>query len=170
MINTAHSHPGRTSATRRRLGLPFIVLIGLALLGAPRVVLHDFGVLTEGTAINAVFVFVPLVIWIVVALWQRVPQPFLTLLVVGALYGVILLFIHQILWDVGFGSNMPRLGGNLAGLDDRLQAVIIRFFAGLSSLFTGAIVGAITGLIAWGLGALTGRTRPVPRPHVHDGR
>ncbi|WP_326639701.1 hypothetical protein OG884_33965 [Streptosporangium sp. NBC_01755] len=36
-----------------------IAIIGLALLAAPRVVLHDLDVIHEGTFVNALFVFVP---------------------------------------------------------------------------------------------------------------
>lgn len=146
------------------LGLPIAALIGLALLAAPRVVLHDLGVITEGAALNGVLVFAPPVIWIVVVLWKRVPNPFLTLLVVGVFYGLTLLLGHQILWHVAFEGGPPQLGGNLTDLDPVLQSVIIRFFASISSLFTGVIVGAITGVIAWAIGALTGLTRRSSRP------
>lgn len=156
MTNAAPSQP---QPSRARLGLPLIALIGLALVAVPRVVLHDLGLITEATSLNAIFVFAPAVIWIVVVLWQRVPNPFLTLLVVGALYGVFLALGHQLLWGVGFGADGPRLGGNLADLDPRLQAAIIRGFAAVSSLFTGVIVGAITGVVAWGISRVTSRGR-----------
>src|SRR5699024_6490245 len=56
----------------RKLGLPMIGIIALALLAVPRVVLHDLGVITEGTWVNAIFVFVPPLIWIAVMAWWRV--------------------------------------------------------------------------------------------------
>ncbi len=136
-----------------------MAIIGLALLAAPRVVLHDLGLISEGTFLNALFVFLPPLIWIVVALWKRVPNPFLTLLVVGAIYGVFLAIGHQLLWNVSFGENPPQLGGNLTDLDLGVQSIIVRLFAALSSLLTGVIVGAMSGLIAWGLGTVTHRTR-----------
>lgn len=136
-----------------------MVIIGLALLAVPRVVLHDLGLLSEGTPLNALLVFAPLVIWIAVALWKRVPNPFLTLLLVGVFYGVFLALGHQLLWNVGFADSPVALGGNLANLDPVLQAVIIRFFAAVSSLFTGTVVGAVTGLIAWGVQALPRKLR-----------
>lgn len=151
MADIHPSRPQPTPTRRRTLGLPVIAIIGLALLAAPRLVLHDLGLIAEGTPLNAAFVFVPPMIWIAVVLWKRVPSPFLTLLVVGAVYGVCLAVGHQLLWDVGFAGNPPRLGGNLTNLDPGLQSVILRFFAAVSSLFTGVIVGAITGLLAWGL-------------------
>ncbi|MEU4539127.1 hypothetical protein AB0G15_30165 [Streptosporangium sp. NPDC023825] len=134
------------------LGLPVLAVIGLALLAAPRVVLHDLDVIHEGTFVNALFVFVPPVVWIAVALWKRVPNPFLTLLVVGLFHGVILAAGHQLLWNSAFGGDPPALGGNLSDLDAATQSAILRLFAAISSVFTGVIVGAITGLVAWGLG------------------
>lgn len=129
-----------------------LAVIGLALLAAPRVVLHDLDVIHEGTFVNALFVFVPPVVWIAVALWKRVPNPFLTLLVVGLFYGVILAAGHQLLWNSAFGDDPPALGGNLSDLDPATQSAVLRLFAAISSVFTGVIVGAITGLVAWGLG------------------
>lgn len=127
-------------------------VIGLALLAAPRVVLHDLDLIHEGTFVNALFVFVPPIIWIAVVLWKRVPNPFVTLLVTGLCYGILLAVGHQVLWDSAFGGAPPSLGGNLSGLDPAAQSVILRLFAVISSVFTGVIVGAITGLVAWGLG------------------
>lgn len=139
------------------LGLPLLAIIGLALLAVPRVILHDLGLIQGETFVNALLVFVPVAIWIVVALWKRVPNAFLTLLVIGAVYGVFLALGHQLLWDVSFGENAPELGGNLSDLDPGAGAIIIRTFATISSLFTGVIVGVISGLVAWGLSKLVKR-------------
>src|SRR5699024_935889 len=81
-----------TSDARRshRLGLPLWTLAILALLGVPRVVLHDLGVIHEGTAPNLLLVVAPPLVWIAVVLAARVRRPVLTLLVTGALYGVLL--------------------------------------------------------------------------------
>jgi hypothetical protein len=144
---------------RRRLGLPLVAIIGLALLAAPRVILNDLDIIHEGTAINALFVFLPPAVWIVVALAARVPNPFITILVIGVCYGILLALGHQLMWGVAFADNPPQLGGNLAGLDLAIQSAIVRSFAALSSLVTGAIVGAIAGLVAWGLAAVTRRAR-----------
>ncbi|MER5649249.1 hypothetical protein [Streptosporangium sp. NPDC002524] len=152
-MTSPNPRPRRPSVPRRPvLGLPVIAVIGLALLAAPRIVLHDLGVIHEGTFVNLLFVIVPPVVWIVVVLRRRVPNPFLTLLVTGLFYGVLLAVGHQVLWDTALGDDPPALGGNLGGLDPAAQSVILRLFAAISSVFTGVIVGAITGLVAWGLG------------------
>ncbi|BCJ66257.1 hypothetical protein [Polymorphospora rubra] len=158
---TYPSHPPRQTSTPNRptLGLPLLAAISLALLGTPRVVLHDLDLIQEGTFVNALFVFVPPVVWIAVVLWKRVPNPFITLLVVGLFYGVFLALGHQLLWNVSFADNPPALGGNLSDLDPTAQSAILRTFAAISSVFTGVIVGAITGLIAWGLSKVIGPKR-----------
>jgi hypothetical protein len=133
------------------LGLPWTALIGLALLAVPRVVLHDLDLIQEGDFVNLLLVFVPLLVWIVVALAARVPKPFLTLLAVGGLYGVFLALGHQLLWDRSVGDD-ATLGGNLEGtLSPATEELVIRTFAVFSSIFTGLLVGAVTGLIAWGV-------------------
>lgn len=131
--------------------LPVLALVGLALLGVPRVVLHDLDLIHEGTGINAAFVAVPPLVWIGIVLWRRPPRPFLTLLAVGAIHGVLLAATHQLLWNIAFAGTPPQLGGNLADLTPAAQAVITRSFAVASSLVTGTVLGAVTGLVAWAL-------------------
>lgn len=160
MPSTSSPHTARPHApspTPRRLGLPFAAILGLALLAVPRVVLHDLALIAPGTFANAALVLVPPLIWVLVALGRRVPNPFLTLLVVGLWYGVLLAVTHQLLWGISFGDSPPTLGGNLAGTDPALENVVLRVFAAGSSLATGTLVGAVAGLVAWLLQAVTRR-------------
>lgn len=154
-MNETVTHP--VPVRRRTLGLSFPVMLGLAALTLPRVVLHDLGLVHEGTFVNLLLVFVPLAIWIVTVLVARVPNPFLTLLVTGLVSGVLLVVTHQLLWDVAFADVTLQLGGSLADLAPGTQAVIMRGAAVVSGLFTGTIVGAVTGLVAWGVARLTRR-------------
>lgn len=162
----AHSHSRPPSAEFARrpdqgsrrsfLGLGIAGVVGLALLAVPRLVLHDLGIIQEGTGVNAVLTFLPPLIWIAVVLVRKVPNPFLALSAVGACYGVFLALGHQLMWNIGFDGSPPQLGGNLAGLDPLTQQVIIRFFAVVSGVITGVIVGVVTGLVAWLLSRLGG--------------
>jgi hypothetical protein len=134
----------------RNLELPVPLIILLAALAALRVVPHDLGVVSEGSVVNLLLVFVPPVIWLLVVLWRRVPHPFLTLVVIGFAYGVMLAVGHQVLWGTAFGGAPPRLGGTLLGvLDPGAEMVIFRTAAFFSSLVTGTCVGAVVGLVAW---------------------
>ncbi|GAA2575365.1 hypothetical protein GCM10010399_00990 [Dactylosporangium fulvum] len=136
------------SRPRRMLGFSWPVLIGLAALAAPRLVLHDLGVITEGSFVNGLLVFLPPLCWIAAVLWKRPAHPFVTVLVIGALYGVFLAAGHQLLWDTAFDGDTPTLGGNLTGVDPTVQSAVVRTAAALSSLVTGTIVGAVTGAVA----------------------
>ncbi|MFD6953580.1 hypothetical protein A6A08_23340 [Nocardiopsis sp. TSRI0078] len=140
-----------TAQNRPALGLPWTALVGLALLAVPRVVLHDLDLIQEGTFVNALFVFVPPLVWVAAAVLARVPNPFLTLLVVGLFHGVLLALGHQLLWNISWDGNPPTLGGNLGDLPSVVHTVVVRGFAVVSSLVTGAVVGAVTGLVAWGV-------------------
>jgi hypothetical protein len=142
------------------LGFSWPVLAGLAALAAPRVVLHDLGVIAEGTFVNALLVFVPPLCWIAAVLWKRPPRPFPTVVVIGVLYGVFLAIGHQLLWDTAFGGSAPTLGGRLAAIGPAAQEGIVRTAAVLSSLVTGTLVGVVTGAVA----ALLNRV--VPASHV----
>ncbi|MEV0702315.1 hypothetical protein AB0I53_30975 [Saccharopolyspora sp. NPDC050389] len=133
---------------RESLGMPLSAVFGLALLGVPRVVAHDLRL--AGTLVNALLVFVPIAVWLAVVLWLRVPNAFRTLLIVGVIYGVLLGVVHQLLWAQAFGGDAPILGGNLAGaLAPTAERLLLRAFAFLSSLVTGVLVGAGTGMVGW---------------------
>lgn len=151
--------PSSPTRAGRLLGLSQLAIVGLALLAVPRVILHDLGLIGEGTLANLVLVIAPAAIWIAVALLRRVPNPFVTLLAVGAWYGVFLALGHQLLWDAAFAGDPPQLGGALAGIDPVLEAVVVRTFAAGSSVVTGLVVGAVSGAIALGIRAVAGRGR-----------
>jgi hypothetical protein len=133
---------------RRAFGVSPPVILGLALLGVPRAVAHDLDL--GGPVVNALLVFVPIAVWIGFVLAKRVPNPFLALLAVGVVYGVLLGVTHQLMWAEAFAGDSPSLGGNLAGvLPPAGEAVLLRVFAFGSSLFTGVLTGAATGAAGW---------------------
>jgi hypothetical protein len=143
---------------RERLGLSPVALAGLAVLGVPRVIAHDLGL--AGPLANGLLVFAPLLIWVVFVLVGKVPAPFLALLAVGLVYGVLLGLLHQVFWTAAFAGDPPRLGGELAGaLPAVLEDVVLRAIAFVSSLLTGAFVGVAAGAVAW----LLARVIPVIR-------
>lgn len=135
-------------APRRGLGLSLPMVVLLAAIAAIRVPLHDLGIVQEGGTAAWLLVFVPLAIWVAVALWRRVPNPLFTLTAVGFAYAVMLAFIHQLFWDAAFGGDLPSLGGNLEGvLAPGAEAAVFRVSALISSLMTGTMVGVMTGAV-----------------------
>ncbi|MGW0242694.1 hypothetical protein [Micromonospora chalcea] len=75
------------SGARRTLGFSWPALVALAALAAPRVALHDLGVVPEGTIVAALLAVGPPLCWVAAVLWRRPPRPFLTLVVVGRCTG-----------------------------------------------------------------------------------
>jgi hypothetical protein len=150
MIRAKNTMEGTT--LRHRLGLSAPVVILLAALAAIRVPLHDLGIVSEGSVVAGLLVFVPLAIWLIVVLRRRVPNPSLALVVVGFAYGVMLAVVHQLLWGAAYGGGPPSLGGNLEGvLAPGLEAVVFRTSAFLSSIVNGTILGAVVGAVAWAI-------------------
>jgi hypothetical protein len=161
-MTEAHSMP--------RLGLPVSAVVVLGLLAAPRVVLHDLDILSEGSLVNSLFVFVPLLIWIVVAV-LRSANPFVSLLAVGGVYGVCLLVVHNVLWSRMWEGDPPRLGGNLEGrLPAATEELILRGAMSLTSLFTGLAVGTVCGALAWAITRARPRGRSLTRRGDSDAR
>ena len=134
--------------TQRALGFSWPALVGLSALAAPRVVLHDLGVIEEGSFVNGLFVFVPLACWIAAVLWRRPARPFLTTVVLGLIYGVFLAVGHMLFWDTAFGDGVPALGGPLADLSPAALETFLRVQVVVTSLLTGTAVGVITGAVA----------------------
>lgn len=146
--------PVPASVRRRPLGLPILALVALAALGLPRVILHDLHIIDGAGVLPAILAIGPVVVWIVVAVARRVPNPFLTVLVIGVIFGAMLVITHQLLWDVAFEGRLPTLGLGPASV------VVPRIAAIVSGTFTGALIGAVGGLVAWGVQALLRRREP----------
>lgn len=155
---TEHMPPVPAPPARRPLGLPFLVLVGLAALGVPRAILHDLHLIDPSGPLTWLLALGPVAVWVWVAVAKRVPHPFLTVLVIGALLGAMLVVTHQLLWEQAYTGDLPALGrGPLATTIPRIAAVF-------SGLFTGALIGSVGGLIAWGIQSATrSRASRTPR-------
>lgn len=134
--------------TRPSLGLPIWGIVGLAALGVPRVVLHDLALIPPNGWVPTLLTLGPVAIWIGVVVLLRTPRPFVAMLAIGATYGALLVITHQLLWNEAFGPNLPSVFGS---------TLVPRMAAIPSGLFTGALIGAVGGLIAWGIRAVIDR-------------
>lgn len=141
-----------------RGGLSVAATLGLAALAVPRVILHDLHLISQSGPETWVLALGPVVAWIVAAVLSRTPRPFLTVLLIGVSFGVMLVVTHQLLWDVAFQGTPPTLGTGPAA------AIIPRVAAVFSGLATGTAMGAIAGLIAT-LVSRAGRGRGRPDGH-----
>lgn len=144
---------------RGPIGLPWLLVIGLGLLGAPRVVLHDLGLLGEGFGIlSLVLTVAPMAVWVWVLVSRRVTPLIATAVAIGGVYGVALAAIHQLLWDEAFGDDPPSFGGNLDGkLGESAEEAVFRLASIPSSIAVGVVLGLVAGLVAR---ALVARREP----------
>jgi len=137
----ATQHPTRSA--QRYFGIPLLAMAGLAALVLPRVVLHDLHLIDGGFAlVNWPLALLPIAAWIFVTLRARSPHPFVTVLAIGIMSGLLMVVAHQLLWDSAFQGDLPVVGGSTGA--PRLAAVV-------SGTVTGAAIGAIGGLITWAL-------------------
>ncbi len=160
MTSTALSRdPGTAPAQHRPspLGMPVAAVAVLAALAVPRALAHDLALVPPGSLANIALSVGPLIVWVVVAVLAS-RRPLATLVAAGAGYGIALGLVHNLAWSTMWGGAPPRLGGNLAGVwSPATEEVLMRGATGLSSIGTGAAVGLLTGLVAWGVQELARR-------------
>ena len=152
--------PSIPPADRREQILAPWLIVALAALAVPRVVAHDLRLVEPGGIVNALLVFVPPIIWLGVVLWRRTARPFLTVLLIGLCYGIMLAIGHQLLWSAAFGDNPPRLGGAFGQVDPIVENLAVRAAAFISSILTGTFVGVLVGAVAAGLAQVQRRLVP----------
>jgi hypothetical protein len=104
---------GPTGPSRRFPGtdMPIWLMLGLLALGLPRTILADLDVVPPDSGLlYFVLALTPFAAWIVVAVVRNSRRPFLDFLVLGSLYGLSLLLVHQALWELGpsLGEHPPQ--------------------------------------------------------------
>lgn len=131
--------------------LPLAVIGALALLPIPRVVLHDLQAVSFDSLLYKLLAVVPFMAWVGVAVLRKTKRPFADFLTLGLVFGVLLAFTHQLLWDTAWDGNLPRIEGNLSGqLSPAVEAAVLRTASAISSLMTGLMAGFAVSLVAFG--------------------
>lgn len=121
-----------------------LLLVALAL---PRTVLADLDIVAPESSLLYYFLaLAPFAAWLAVAIFRASRKPFMDFLVLGVLYGLSLIAIHQALWDVG-----PSLG-------HRPPAAAIRFADSFSPALHELALRGYTIMIALAIGVGTGLT------------
>lgn len=88
--------------------MPTWLMLVLVALGLPRTILADLGIVAPGSSLlYYVLALTPFAVWLAVAVARRSARTFMDFVVLGVLYGLSLVVVHQVLWDVG-----PSLGHN----------------------------------------------------------
>ncbi|WP_406674844.1 hypothetical protein WBK31_12310 [Nonomuraea sp. N2-4H] len=133
--------------------MPVTLMLALIAAGLPRTVLADLGIVApESSLLYDVLALAPFAAWVVVALVRGTRRPFLDFLVLGALYGLSLLIVHQILWDVGpsLGHSPPESALAFAArFDPAWQELALRAYTSGIAMMIGLGSGAAVGVVAW---------------------
>jgi hypothetical protein len=165
-------NPGRLNRRFFLTDLPTWLMLVLLALGLPQTVLADLGVVApESSWFYYVLALTPFVVWLAVAVFRPSRRPFLDFLVLGVLYGLSLVVVHQLLWDVGdsLGHNPPTGALNFAErFSPSLREVAIRAYTVLIAMIIGVGTGLVVALVAVVANAV--RLRRRSRPAGYWGR
>lgn len=92
------------------------MLVTLIAAGLPRTILADLGVVEpEGSWVYYVLALAPFALWCALAIFRRTPTPIKDHITAGALYGLSLIAVHEILWSASTsqGHHLPQVGSGL---------------------------------------------------------
>lgn len=141
--------------TRRRFvgtQLPVAVVLVLILLGLPRTILTDLGIITpEGSALYYLLALTPFAAWFVAAALCRTSSPIRDQLIVGVCYGLSLTLVHEVLWrtDASVGHHLPAAAARLAEpYGSPIRELILHGYAFGVAMSIGLGVGLAAAMIA----------------------
>ncbi|GAA1532070.1 hypothetical protein GCM10009678_13010 [Actinomadura kijaniata] len=132
--------------------MPTGLMLGLVALGLPRTVLADLDIVApQSGLLYYVLALTPFAAWLAVALVRRTRRPGRDFLMLGFLYGLSLLVVHQVLWTTGTTSGHPPQ--SVADFADSLpagwQEFILRSFSSGIAVTIGVGTGLVAAAIAW---------------------
>lgn len=137
--------------------MPTWLMLLLVALAVPRTVLEDLGIVEpEGSLVYYFLALVPFAVWLGVAVVRRSRRPFLDFLMVGILYALSLVLVHQVLWNVGpsLGHNPPA---SAVAFADRFSAgwhdLALRGYTSGIALMIGIGSGLVIAVVALGVNA-----------------
>lgn len=139
---------------RRLLGadLPVWAMLILVALGLPRTVLADLGILEpEGSWLYYVVALTPYAVWLAVAALRRTATPLRDHLIVGVLYALSLVAVHELFWNVesSQGHNPPQGAIDLAqGFASPIRELVIHGYEFGVATMIGVGSGAVMALVA----------------------
>jgi hypothetical protein len=146
--------------------MPIRLMLLLVGLGLPRTILADLDIVApESSLLYYVLALTPFAVWLVVAIVRRSRRPFADFLVLGVLYGLSLVLVHQVLWDVGpsLGHRPPESAVDFASqFSPAWRELATRAYTSGIAILIGVGTGLVAALVA--VGAHGWRTRRAAAP------
>jgi hypothetical protein len=133
--------------------MPLWITLGLVALGLPRTILADLGIIEpEGSLLYFALALTPYAVWLAVAVLRRTRTPLRDHLLVGTLYGLSLVLVHEALWNVesSQGHNPPQAAIDLASrFASPMRELVIHGYEFGIAMLIGVGSGAVMALVAF---------------------
>jgi hypothetical protein len=147
--------------------MPTWLMLVLVAAGLPRTLLTDLGIVApNGSLLYFFLALAPFAVWLTVAIARRSNRPFADFVVLGILYGLSLVVVHQLLWDLGptLGYHPPEAAiGFAEQFAPAWQDLALRGYTVAIAMLIGVGTGVVAGLVALAANLWrSGRGRPNP--------
>jgi hypothetical protein len=158
-------HVGSEPLMRRFPGTDMAtgLILLLVALGVPRTILEDLDVVAPESGLLYYFLaLTPFAIWLAVGIARRSCRPLADFLVVGILYGLSLVVIHQALWSVGpsLAHHPPASAVDFADqFGPGWRGVALRGYTSGIAMMIGVGSGVVVGLVALAAGLWRSKSR-----------
>lgn len=127
--------------------IPMRLMLTLVAIGLPRTILADLNVVPPESGLLYYFLaLTPFAAWLAVAMVRKTRTPVRDFLVLGVLYGLSLVIVHQLLWNIG------------SGLEDQQSVGAVSFAENFSPAFQELALRGYTIMIAMVIGVGSGLT------------
>jgi hypothetical protein len=131
--------------------MPATLVLTLVALAVPRTILADLAIVPpESGALYYVLALTPFAAWLGVALMRPSRRPIADFFIVGVLYGLSLVVIHQALWQAGpsLGHNPPSSASDFANqFSVGWRDFALRAYTSGIALIIGIGSGLVTGIV-----------------------
>lgn len=132
--------------------MPTWLMLVLVAAGLPRTLLTDLGIVAPDSSLLYFFLaLAPFALWLIVAVARRSRRPFTDFAVLGILYGLSLVVVHQLLWDLGpsLGYQPPEGAVRFAErFAPAWQGLALRGYTVAVAMLIGVGTGVVAGLVA----------------------
>jgi hypothetical protein len=130
-------------------------------IGLPRTILADLDVVEpESGAVSYFLALTPFAVWLGVAVTRGSRRPHFDFVIVGLLYGLSLIVVHQVLWDVrpSLGHHPPASAVDFASqFDGWRRGLALRAYTSGIAMMIGLGTGLVTAGVALGAHAVRSR-------------
>jgi hypothetical protein len=144
--------PGLLNRSFPLTDMPTWLMLVLVAVGLPRTLLADLGIVApNGSQLYFFLALAPFAVWLTVAIARRSGRPFTDFLVLGILYGLSLVVVHQLLWGLGpsLGHRPPEGAVRFAEqFAPAWQDLALRGYTVAIAMLIGVGTGVVAGLVA----------------------